>query len=238
MSALKSHHANDWASPGDPMPDVGVWDMMPHFVNGYYDNTFNTITLPAADFQPGLFHDEWPAFMNYGALGSMVGHEIGHALDQDGSRYRPDGVEMNWWTDNSTATFRGKMQCFVDQYDEYYIVDGVGRKIYLNGRLEANENMADAAGLKAAYRAYQLHKAQHGESPRLPGMEQWTGDEMFFIAYAYSFCAGYSLAEAQDNIQSDGHALQMFRILGPLENSAYFKEVFQCPAKQPTCEMF
>ena len=227
-----------WGALDDAKPPSANWQMTPQMANAYHIPDFNTIAFPVAIMTLPRFNPQWPAYMNYAGLGTIVGHEMAHSLDRRGRWYDPDGNLDNWWTEKSSALFEDRAQCFVGQFDKYGYTLPSGEVIHLNGQYEVNENIADSAGLKAAFAAYQRHKEQHGDDPKLPGMEQWTTDQLFFIAYANAWCGGYTLDAIVDMIESDLHAILPFRIVGSLANNKGFKEAFECEDKEPKCEMW
>ena len=153
------------------------WFMTPQTVNAYYSSTRNEIVFPAAILQPPFFDPNADPAVNFGAIGGVIGHEMGHGFDDQGSRSDAYGVLRNWWTDQSRAEFERRTDALVAQYDAFEPLPGMN----VNGRLSLGENIGDLGGLSIAHHAYQLYLADHhgGEAPVLDG---FTGDQRFFMA--------------------------------------------------------
>ncbi|VDM99379.1 unnamed protein product [Thelazia callipaeda] len=165
--------------------------------------------------------------VNYGAIGFIMGHEMIHGFDDVGSAYDIDGNLHNWWSEESYQNFTNKTQCLIDQYGSYQ-VPNIDFKI--NGKLTLGENIADNGGIKQSYQAYQEFISQSNQSePVLPGMLDYTSDQIFFLSYAQIYC-GHGTKSAQiEGILTDDHSPQRYRVNGPLSNLAEFSEAFDCP---------
>ncbi|XP_017493342.1 PREDICTED: neprilysin-1-like [Rhagoletis zephyria] len=167
--------------------------------------------------------------MNYGAIGSVVGHELTHAFDHRGALYYKDGQRKKWWSAEDLAKFNEKSQCFVEQYGA--LREPLSRKV-LNGAQTLAENIADNGGVKKAFTAYREHqKALGGRRPSevLPGALKLTADQLFFTSYAHSLCENVTPEEARRRINSDPHSPNRFRVNVVLGNMPAFATAFQCP---------
>ena len=159
-------------------PDRGEWWMVPQVVNALNIPLQNALNFPAAILEPPFYHPGADPAANYGAIGAVIGHEVSHSFDNLGSTFDAQGRLRNWWTPADLAKFNSAGQALVAQYDAYEPLPG----LHIKGRQTLAENIADVAGLAAAYDAY---KASLGgkEAPVIDGL---TGDQRFFIAYAQS----------------------------------------------------
>ena len=154
------------------------WQMTPHTVNAYYSISSNEIVFPAGILQPPFFQKDLPSAINYGAIGSVIGHEMTHGFDNQGREFDADGNMHLWWTNSSLTKFEENSQCFIKQYSNF-ILNGQNE----NGQRTLGENIADNGGIKIAYFAYEKHR-QHPSTNRLPGLD-YTSDQLFFIAFAH-----------------------------------------------------
>jgi putative endopeptidase len=192
--------------------DKGKWLMTPQTVNAYYEPTANEIVFPAAYLQPPFFNPKADDAVNYGAVGSTIGHEIGHGFDDQGSRYDGTGRLRNWWTDADRTTFEALTAKLVAQYDRQCPYDE-GKTCH-NGRLTLGENIGDLGGLAMAYEAY--HLSLHGKPAKV--IDGLTGDQRFFLAYAQA--ERWKLREAfgRQLLKTDPHSLAQARVNAVLPN--------------------
>lgn len=156
--------------------------MTPQTVNAYYSITFNEMIFPAAILQSPFFHKDFPLAFNYGAIGSIIGHEMTHGFDNQGREFDADGNIRSWWSKFSSDNFQEKTQCFIQQYSNLSF-DG----IHINAERSLGENIADNGGLKLAYYAYKKHTKHFLNSMnnrQLPALD-YNPDQLFFIAFAY-----------------------------------------------------
>ncbi len=164
--------------------DRGEWVMTPPTVNAYYDPLMNQITFPAGILQPPFFDAAADPAVNYGSIGAVIGHEIGHGFDDQGREFDEKGLIRNWWTDATAKKFKAATDALAAQYHQYCPIPG-DAKACVNGQLTMGENIGDLGGLEMAYTAY--HMSLDGkDAPVLNGL---TGDQRFFIAYAQSWQA-------------------------------------------------
>ncbi|CCD64734.1 Neprilysin-11 [Caenorhabditis elegans] len=165
--------------------DKHEFDISPAVVNAFYSPEKNAITFPAGILQPPFFSGTFPKAVNYGAIGAVIGHEITHGFDDQGSQYDKDGNLHNWWSESSLNSFDTRRRCIVEQYGNYTVPKTNFR---VNGKLTQGENIADNGGVKEAFQAYQKYVTENGEEPRLPGLQQYTNEQIFFVSYAHVSC--------------------------------------------------
>lgn len=203
------------------------WGMTPQMVNAYYNPLWNEIAFPAGILQPPFFHKDFPAAMNYGGIGSVIGHELTHGFDDQGRKFGPDGRFSEWWAPEVSERFEAQAQCVVDHYSDYEVAEGAA----VNGKLTLGENIADIGGVKEAYDAYQLYEERHGEPE--PLVEGMTNDQLFFVAQAQVWCQLASEEMERMQVTTDPHSPARFRVLGPLTNNVSFAEAFTCEEGTP-----
>jgi putative endopeptidase len=203
---------------GKPV-DRSEWMMTPQTVNAYYDPELNEIVFPAAILQPPFFNAAADDAVNYGAIGAVIGHEISHGFDDQGSQYDEKGNLRNWWTDQDRKAFSARAKALVAEYAAFEPVRGY----HLNGELTLGENIADNSGLAVAYKAYQLALAA-GAAPVLDG---FSGDQRFYMGWAQVW-----RDKERDNflielIKSDPHSPPAQRVLGAVVNQPPFYRAFE-----------
>jgi predicted metalloendopeptidase len=187
---------------GQPV-DRGEWVMNPQLVNAVNLPAMNALNFPAAILQPPDFDPARPAAMDYGAAGATIGHEISHSFDDQGALFDANGKLSNWWTDEDLAHFKASSEQLVKQYDGYRPFADVA----VNGKLTVSENIADVAGLAAAFDAYRLSLGGK-EAPSWHGL---TGDQQFFLSFAQSWRSKTREAAARQRIVTDSHAPAEYR---------------------------
>jgi putative endopeptidase len=201
---------------GKPV-DRALWDMNPQEVNAYYNPLMNQITFPAAILQPPYFDPAADPAVNYGSIGAIIGHEIGHGFDDQGRQFDATGRIRDWWTAKSGEQFNVKAEKFGKQYDSYEAIPGT----HINGKLTMGENIGDLGGLEMAYAAYRRHVAQHGEPPVLDGL---TGDQRFFIAFGQSWRSKVREDALRERLLTDPHSPPYYRVNGVVRNvDAWYK---------------
>src|SRR5439155_8598941 len=211
---------DDWDQIGKPV-DRGRWGMTPPTSNAYYNHFLNEIVFPAGILQPPAFDVNAVDAVNYGAIGVVIGHEISHGFDDEGSQYDAQGRLQNWWTPEDLKNFQARTQCVVDQFEGYFIEPD----IHHNGRLVLGESIGDLAGAKIAHLAYAI--AQRGKPPA-PTMDGLTPEQQFFVAWG-QFRGDATRPETQRlMVQGDPHPIAKYRVIGPLSNLASFQEAFAC----------
>ncbi|HYD87384.1 MAG TPA: M13 family metallopeptidase [Vitreimonas sp.] len=201
--------ANDLARLGRPS-DREEWFMVPHAVNAYYNPPFNEIVFPAGYLQPPLFDPNADPAVNYGALGGVIGHEMGHGFDDQGAKSDAHGVLRDWWNADDVARFRATTDRLADQYSQFEPLPGLN----LNGRLGLGENIGDNGGLQVAYHAYKI--ALNGaEAPVLDGT---SGDQRFFMARAQHRKQLIREQQLRNQVMTGPHSPARYRINGVVRN--------------------
>ncbi|TFI59442.1 M13 family peptidase [Sphingomonas parva] len=201
---------------GKPV-DRALWDMNPQEVNAYYNPLMNQITVPAAILQAPYFDPAADPAVNYGGIGAIIGHEIGHGFDDQGRQFDASGKIRDWWTATSGEQFTARAAKLGAQYDQYEAIPGTR----INGKLTMGENIGDLGGLEMAYAAYRRHVAQHGEPPVIDGM---TGDQRFFIAYAQAWRSKIREDALRERLLTDPHSPPYYRVNGIVRNvDAWYK---------------
>ncbi len=202
---------------GKPV-DRTEWHMTPPTVNAYYNPTLNEIVFPAGILQPPFFDPAADDAVNYGAIGAVIGHEISHGFDDQGSRSDALGNLKNWWTAEDRARFNAKTDELARQYDACVAVEG----LHVNGRLTLGENIADLGGVAIAYAAYQ--KSLDGRPA--PVIDGFTGEQRFFIGFAQVWRGSVRDADQRLLLRTDPHSPMQFRAMVPLSNIRAFYEAF------------
>jgi putative endopeptidase len=214
IAAEKAHYDRQLAKIGKPM-DKGEWWMNAQLVNAVNLPVQNALNFPAAILQPPFFDPKWDPAANYGAIGAVIGHEISHSFDNNGAEFDSSGAMRNWWTDADRKQFRAAGKALADQYDAYEPFPGLNVK----GELTLGENIADLAGLQAAYDAYRA-SLNGKEAPEIGG---FTGDQRFFIAYAQTWASKMREAALRQRIATDGHAPAQYRALTVRNMDPWYK---------------
>ena len=202
---------------GKPI-DREEWGMTPQTVNAYYMPPKNEIVFPAAILQPPFFNMSADDAVNYGGIGAVIGHEISHGFDDQGSKYDGDGNLKSWWTPIDRQAFEAITKRLVDQFSEYSPLPGK----YVDGKLTLGENIADLSGLAIAHKAYRL--SLDGKEP--PVIDGWTGDQRFFLGWSQAWRRKYRDAEMMRRLLTDPHAPSWYRANGPVINIDAFYDAF------------
>jgi putative endopeptidase len=213
------------AKVGKPV-DRDEWQMSPPEVNAYYDPQLNHMAFPAGILQPPFFSARAAVAVNLGAIGMVVGHELTHGFDDEGSQYDAKGDLASWWEPETKKRFEAKTKCVVDQYDAYETLPGVR----VNGKLTLGENIADIGGLKLAYRAYRALREGAAERLVADGFDE---DQQFFLSFGQGWCAKYRPEYARMAAQVDPHSPPKFRVNGPAATSPEFARAFRCAEGKP-----
>ncbi|XP_060847235.1 neprilysin-2-like [Rhopalosiphum padi] len=194
-------------------------------VNAFHYFEENSIEIPVGILQDVFYSSDRPQYMNYGAIGTIIGHEINHGFDTNGRKYDKQGNLVDWWTKEVENRYLEKAMCIQNQYGNYTAQE-VGLK--LNGSNTQDENIADNSGFKEAYNAYNSWTKQHGVEPRLPGLQKYTPKQMFWLSTANMRCNKYSRETLKYDVINGSHSPNRFRIIGPLSNLEEFSNDFQC----------
>ena len=215
---------DDLSQIGTPV-DRDRWYMTPPTVNAYYSPLKNQMVFPAGILQPPFYSIDAAVPVNLGAMGMVVGHELTHGFDDQGSRFDAFGNLENWWTEGVKKDFEKRLSCVEEQYAQYEPLPGLN----LNGKLTLGENVADMGGVKLAFKAYQA--LREGKEPVKAG--GFTEDQQFFLATGQIWCAKVREEEARNRVQNDPHSPPRFRVNGSLQNLPEFAEAFSCEPGTP-----
>ncbi len=211
--------ARELGKVGKPI-DRDEWFMTPQTVNAYYNPGFNEIVFPAAILQPPFFDASWDPAANYGAIGAVIGHEIGHGFDDQGSQYDGDGKLSDWWTAEDRAAFEARTKALIDQYDALSPEGADGKTV--NGELTIGENIGDLSGLEIAWKAYLL-SLDGAEAPAVEGLE---AAERFFLAWAQAWQQKSRPEETVRLLTIDPHSPNEFRCNQIVRNLGPFHEAY------------
>ena len=210
VQSLRRYFVDDQNRRLGTKPDRAEWFMTPHTVNAYYNASFNEIVFPAGILQPPFFDVSADPAVNYGAIGGVIGHEMGHGFDDQGSKSDAAGIQRNWWTDEDRARFDTRTKALGAQYATYCPLEGQ----CVNGQLTMGENIGDLGGLSMAYTAYKL-SLKGKEAPVIDGL---TGDQRFFLAWAQVWKSKAREETILNRLKTDSHSPPQYRINGPLRN--------------------
>ena len=194
------------------------WGMTPQTVNAYYNPPLNEIVFPAAILQPPFFDMNAEDAVNYGGIGAVIGHEIGHGFDDSGSTFDGDGVLRNWWTDEDRGEFEARTANLIEQYNQFEVLPD----LHVNGEYTLGENIGDLGGISIALKAYHL-SLDGEEAPELDG---FTGDQRVFIGYGQVWASKYREEALRSQVQTDTHSPTKFRTNGAVRNVPEFYEAF------------
>ncbi len=210
VQSLRRYFVDDQNRRLGTKPDRDEWFMTPHTVNAYYNASFNEIVFPAGILQPPFFDVNADPAVNYGAIGGVIGHEMGHGFDDQGSKSDSAGIQRNWWTDEDRARFDTRTRALGAQYATYCPLEGQ----CVNGQLTMGENIGDLGGLSMAYTAYKL-SLKGKEAPVIDGL---TGDQRFFLAWAQVWKSKAREETILNRLKTDSHSPPQYRVNGPLRN--------------------
>jgi putative endopeptidase len=220
LRVAKFNEERDWNKIGKPV-DRMEWLMSPPTVNAYYNPQINEIVFPAGILQPPYFDATADDALNYGAMGSVIGHEMTHGFDDEGRQFDSTGNLANWWSDADLKAFNERAECIVKQFNGFEVEKG----LFENGKLVQGESIADLGGLVVAYAAFQ--KSMEGK-PRSANIDGFTPEQRFFLGFARGWAENIRPELARLLVNSDPHPLAKFRVNGPLSNMPQFAAAFQC----------
>jgi len=197
--------------------------------NAFYMWDSNKMDIPAGLLQGVFFNSQRPQYMNFGAVGVIIGHEITHGFDDIGRNQDFEGKLVDWWEASTAANYNSRAQCIIDQYGNF-----TAREIdlNLNGINTQGENIADNGGVKEAYLGYQSYAESHRDK-QLPGWQHYTPNQMFWISFGQSWCSKYKPGKLKSQILTGVHSPEEFRVNGPLSNNHDFSRDFNCPIGSP-----
>jgi putative endopeptidase len=210
-------HNKDVAKLGQPI-DKDEWHMTPQTVNAYYNPTMNEIVFPAAILQPPFFNLEADDAVNYGGIGAVIGHEMGHGFDDQGAKFDGEGNMRDWWTKADLTAFESKGNALIAQYDGYQVFDDLN----VNGSLTLGENIGDLSGVTIAYKAYKM-SLNGKEAPVIDGL---TGDQRFFMGFTQIWRVKMKEESMRNRVATDPHSPGHFRALGALSNMPEFYSTY------------
>jgi putative endopeptidase len=209
------------AQIGKPV-DRTEWEMTPPTVNAYYDPNMNEIVFPAGILQPPFFDPSADDALNYGGIGSVIGHEMTHGFDDQGSQYDAQGNLRNWWTPADLKNFKARAACIEKQFDAYRVADD----LHENGKLVVGESIADLGGLTLAHMAFERTLAGKPAPPKIDG---FTAEQRFFLAWGRIWATNSRAQFERLLVNVDPHPLPRFRVDGSVSNMPSFASAFSCP---------
>jgi putative endopeptidase len=190
--------------------DRAEWQMTPQEINAYYNPSNNEIVFPAAILQPPFFDPNADAAVNYGAIGAIIGHEIGHGFDDQGRKFGPNGALQDWWSTSDVQAFSARTARLIKEFSAFEALPGLN----VNGANTIGENIGDLGGLNMAHEAYRI--SLKGANP--PVIDGLSGDQRFFLAWAQAWREKYRDGMLREIVLSDEHSPSNFRVNGPLPN--------------------
>jgi putative endopeptidase len=210
---------------GQPV-DRTEWGMSPQTVNAYYRATANEIVFPAAILQPPFFDPNADDALNYGGIGGVIGHEMLHGFDDQGSKFDAAGNMVNWWTDEDRARFEARTAKLAEQYSSYEALPGM----FVNGKLGLGENIADLGGVTVALDALRMAQGESFQDPMVEGMSQ---TQRFFANWATVWRINYTEEQMKVQLTVGPHSPGAFRAIGPAQNLPAFAEAYGCKEGDP-----
>ncbi len=222
LAAVAFEAHRQFAKIGKPV-DKTEWGMLPQTVNAYYNPLQNEIVFPAAQMQPPYFDASADDALNYGGIGAVIGHEMLHGFDDQGSRFDAAGNLRDWWTGEDRKHFDARTATLVDQFNAYVPIDD----LHINGKLTLGENIADLGGLQVAWDAFRI------ADPHAQDQGGFTPAQRFFLSFAQSWRTQQRPEALRLQVQSNEHAPAKYRVNGPVSNLPEFASAFQCAPPQP-----
>jgi putative endopeptidase len=211
--------ARTMAKIGKPV-DRGEWTMTPPTVNAYYSASLNSINFPAGILQPPFFDTKADDATNYGAIGAVIGHEMGHGFDDRGRQFDPQGNLRDWWSPADVERYKVQADRVRGQFDSYTVID----TLHVNGSLTLGENLADLGGLNVAYAAMEKAYASQSRKP----IDGFTPEQRFFLGWARVWRNLQTNEDLRTQVQTDPHSPAKWRINGPLSNMPEFRAAWNC----------
>ncbi|XP_024936954.1 neprilysin-4 isoform X2 [Cephus cinctus] len=212
-------------------PDKDRWISTGTTVNAFYSAILNSVTFPAGILHPPFYGNGLES-INYGAMGAIMGHELTHGFDDQGRRYDENGNLRQWWSDKTLEHYHEKVECIIKQYSNYHLPE-LGINFTVNGINTQGENIADNGGIREAYRAYQRLKARIPNQQALPGLAEYSRDQLFFLGFAQVWCGNYTNGALKSKLIEGVHAPNHFRVIGTLSNNRDFARAWKCRTGSP-----
>jgi putative endopeptidase len=231
LRAAAFEEKRDIAKIGKPV-DRGEWDMSPPTVNADYSPQMNDINFPAGVLQPPFFDRTQDDAVNYGSVGSVIGHELTHGFDDEGRQFDGKGNFADWWTPADSKQFTERADCVVNEFNGFVAVDD----LHVNGKLTLGENLADLGGLKLAFLAYLDRAQKAGVDLQQKGSAEYGGltpHQQFFVAFGQHWCENIRPEDLRLGIETDPHSPAKFRVNGVVTNLPEFQRAFACKTGQP-----
>ena len=231
LRAAAFEEKRDIAKIGKPV-DRGEWDMSPPTVNADYSPQMNDINFPAGILQPPFFDRTQDDAVNYGSVGSVIGHELTHGFDDEGRQFDGKGNFADWWTPADSKQFTERADCVVNEFNGFVAVDD----LHVNGKLTLGENLADLGGLKLAFLAYLDRAQKAGLDLQQKGSAEYGGltpHQQFFVAFGQHWCENVRPEDLRLGIETDPHSPAKFRVNGVVTNLPEFQRAFACKTGQP-----
>jgi putative endopeptidase len=216
------------AKIGKPL-DRKEWGMTPPTVNAYYNDSFNEIVFPAGILQPPFFDKAMDDDVNFGGAGLVIGHELTHGFDDEGSKFDPQGNLHDWWTEQDGKEFEKRVSCVADEYSNFVAVDD----LKLNGRLTLGENTADNGGARIALMALEKMIADDKTGREGRKIDGYTPEQRFFLGFGRVWCEKRRPEMARASVLTDSHSPGKYRINGVVQNMPEFQKAWGCKAGQP-----
>jgi endothelin-converting enzyme/putative endopeptidase len=213
---------------GKPV-DTQEWQMTPPTVNAYYDPQMNNINFPAGILQPPFFYNNVDDAVNFGGIGMVIGHELTHGFDDQGSQFDAQGNLKNWWTPKDSEEFHQREACIADEYGGFSVAPGV----FVNGKLTLGENTADNGGARIALMALLNTIGQNTAGSNTAKVDGYTPEQRFFLSFGQIWCENARPEALRNLVQTDPHTPPEFRVKGVVENMPEFQKAFSCTPGQP-----
>lgn len=210
---------------GQPV-DKGEWFLPPQVVNAYYHPLYNEVVFPAAILQPPNYNYQADPAVNYGGIGAVIGHEISHGFDDQGSRYDAQGNLRNWWTEDDRTRFEARTKLLVEQFNAYEPLPG----LFVNGEFTLGENIGDLGGLNVAFDGLQKHLEEHGNPGPIDGFTQ---EQRFFLSWATVWRSKYRDEAMKKQVKTNVHSPGKYRAIGPIVNMPAFYQAFNIGEDSP-----
>ena len=224
--ALDRYNVKDNLDRLNKPVDKDEWVMPPHLVNAYYSPSYNEVVFPAGILQPPFYNTDAEAAINYGGIGGVIGHELTHGFDNNGSQYDAHGNLVNWWTQSDSTQFEEKTRKVQAQYSAYEPL----LKTFIDGKLTLGENIADLGGLTLGYYAYQKSLEEGREEMVIDG---YTWQQRIFLGWAQVWQNNQTDAYLRNQVVTDPHSPAKFRVNGPMSNMPEFREAWGCEPGDP-----
>jgi len=218
MVSIAKHDYKDMIKRVNKPVDRTEWGMTPPTINAYYNPSFNEIVFPAGILQFPFFDKDADDAINYGAIGAVIGHEMTHGFDDQGSQYDKDGNLKVWWTPEDAAKFKAKTSAVAGQYDKFVVL----KDLHVNGKLTLGENLADIGGVAIAYQAFK-NTAQGKGAEKIDGLSP---DQRFFLSFAQVWRIKISDESMRKQVNTDPHSPAEYRVNGPLANTDAWYRAF------------